>query len=96
MPGTRGASCQRIVHVTTVSRSRQYVIRLDTIVTRRYRRVMLTETDLTEEAVLRQALERSGGSTSGAGKLLGVSRMTVWRRMKKYGIEIKRVVDRAA
>jgi two-component system, NtrC family, response regulator HydG len=39
-------------------------------------------------AVLRQA----GGNQSKAAKLLGVSRVTVWKRMKKYGIDIKQDV----
>ena len=44
-----------------------------------------------EEQQLRIALALAKGSTSKAGELLGVSRMTVWRRMKKYGIELQRV-----
>lgn len=59
---------------------------LDTTVTRRYRRHM---TD--EERHLREALEAANGSPTGAARILGVTRMTVWRRMKKYGVEIKRV-----
>ena len=53
-------------------------------------------TDLTEESVLREALERANGSPGRAAQLLGVSRMTVWRRMRKFGIEVKRVIDKAA
>jgi transcriptional regulator of acetoin/glycerol metabolism len=49
-----------------------------------------------EERELRRALTEAEGSPTKAGVLLGVTRMTVHRRMKKYGIEIKRVVDRAA
>ncbi len=55
-----------------------------------------TVPDLTEESVLRQALQRADGSTTRAAELLGVSRMTVWRRMKRYGIELKRVIDSPA
>jgi transcriptional regulator of acetoin/glycerol metabolism len=44
-----------------------------------------------EERQLREALSRADGSPTRAAELLGVTRMTVWRRMKKYGIEIKRV-----
>jgi transcriptional regulator of acetoin/glycerol metabolism len=49
-----------------------------------------------EERQLREALAVADGSPTRAAALLGVSRVTVHRRMKKYGIEIKRVVDRAA
>ena len=49
-----------------------------------------------EERQLREALGAADGSPTRAGVILGVSRMTVHRRMKKYGIEIKRVIDRAA
>lgn len=38
--------------------------------------------------VLRQA----GGNQSKAAKMLGVSRVTVWKRMKKFGIDIKQDV----
>ena len=38
--------------------------------------------------VLRQA----GGNQSEAARMLGVSRVTVWKRMKKYGIDIKQDV----
>ena len=44
-----------------------------------------------EERALRDALARADGSPSKAAKLLGCSRMTVWRRMQKYGISLKRV-----
>jgi len=49
-----------------------------------------------EERRLREALTEADGSPTKAAVLLGVSRMTVHRHMKKYGIEIKRVIDRAA
>lgn len=35
-----------------------------------------------------QALTKTGGNQSEAGRLLGVSRVTVWKRMKKYGIHV--------
>ena len=56
----------------------------------------VTISDLTEESVLRQALQRADGSPTRTAELLGVSRMTVWRRMKRYGIELKRVIDSPA
>jgi len=46
-----------------------------------------------EERHLREALGAADGSPTRAALLLGVSRMTVHRRMKKFGVEIKRVVD---
>jgi len=49
-----------------------------------------------EELQLRKALAISEGSPSKAAEVLGVSRMTVWRRMKKYGITVERIVKKAA
>jgi len=37
-----------------------------------------------------EALEQSGGNQSRAAMILGVSRVTVWNRMKKYGINFSR------
>lgn len=37
-----------------------------------------------------QALEETGGNRTRAAALLGVSRVTVWKRMKKYGIGLNR------
>jgi two-component system, NtrC family, response regulator HydG len=44
-----------------------------------------------EERQLREALETADGSPTKAAALLGVTRVTVHRRMKKYGIQIKRI-----
>ena len=44
-----------------------------------------------EERALREALTLAEGSPSKAAKILGCSRMTVWRRMKRYGIAVKRI-----
>lgn len=35
-----------------------------------------------------EALKSTGGNQSEAAKILGVSRITVWKRLKKYGIKI--------
>jgi transcriptional regulator of acetoin/glycerol metabolism len=35
------------------------------------------------------ALELAGGNRSQAARILGVSRVTVWNRMKRFGIDIK-------
>jgi PAS domain S-box-containing protein len=40
------------------------------------------------------ALVQTGGNQSAAARLLGVSRGTVWNRMRKYGIDPKRIPDR--
>jgi two-component system, NtrC family, response regulator HydG len=43
-----------------------------------------TDGDLKTE--LLEALERSGGNQTRAAQILGVKRITVWRRMNKYGL----------
>ena len=40
-----------------------------------------------EEERICQALHLSGGNKGKAAKLLGIDRSTLWRRMKKYGLE---------
>jgi two-component system, NtrC family, response regulator HydG len=49
-----------------------------------------------EEGVRRslviEALRSCHGNVTQAAKLLGVSRVTVWNRMKRYGIDMKRIV----
>ncbi len=42
--------------------------------------------DLDEKVALTEALRLSKGNKTEAAKILGVHRMTVWNRMKKYGI----------
>jgi len=44
--------------------------------------------ELDEKAALLEALRLSHGNKTEAAKLLGVHRMTVWNRMRKYGIRI--------
>ena len=39
-----------------------------------------------EERALRQALQDAGGNRAAAAEALGVSRSTLWRRMRKYGV----------
>ena len=39
-----------------------------------------------EESLVREAVERSGGNISAAAKLLGISRPTLYAKMKKYNI----------
>lgn len=45
-----------------------------------------------ERLELLEALERSNGNQSQAAKILGVSRVTVWNRMKRYNLQSKRKI----
>jgi len=45
---------------------------------------------LSERDILVEALKRSNGNQTEAGRLLGVSRVTVWKRMKKHGIKMEK------
>jgi transcriptional regulator of acetoin/glycerol metabolism len=49
-----------------------------------------------EERELVNALSATNGSAAEAAVLLGVTRQTVHRRMRKYGLTVERVVKRAA
>ena len=49
--------------------------------------------DETKRGALIQALEEAGGNQSEAARVLGISRVTVWNRMKKYNIDLKRYVE---
>ncbi len=40
------------------------------------------------------ALESTGGNQSRAAEILGISRVTVWNRMKKYGITAQKKINR--
>ena len=46
----------------------------------------------TEKDALLAALKQANGNKSEAGRILGVNRMTVWNRMKKFGIDLKKGV----
>ena len=45
-----------------------------------------TVSEAEEERLVREAVERSGGNISAAAKMLGVSRPTLYAKMKKYGL----------
>ena len=45
-----------------------------------------------EKRELLEALKKTGGNQSKAAKILGVSRVTVWNRMKRFGIDAKRII----
>jgi transcriptional regulator of acetoin/glycerol metabolism len=55
-----------------------------------------TSTTFTVDKVQKDALvdllRETGGNQSEAARRLGVSRITIWKRIKKYGINIKRDV----
>ena len=46
----------------------------------------LFRNDAEEERLVREAVERSNGNISAAAKMLGVSRPTLYAKMKKYGL----------
>ena len=48
--------------------------------------------DPTEKAALIEALRESNGNQSQAARILGINRVTVWNRMKKYGIDLKKIM----
>ena len=41
-----------------------------------------------------QALHQANGNQSAAARILGVSRVTVWKQIKKYGVTVSREVAR--
>jgi len=43
-----------------------------------------------EEEEIRKALDRTGGNQTAAARILGVSRRTLWSKVRQYGIEIKK------
>jgi len=47
----------------------------------------------TQKQDLSHALELAGGNGSEAARILGVSRVAVWNRMKRFGIDIKTKVE---
>ncbi len=50
------------------------------------------EVETDEKTALIAALREARGNQSRAAALLGVSRVTVWHRMKKYGIDVHKLV----
>ncbi len=45
-----------------------------------------------EKTALIKALRQTGGNQSKAAALLGVTRVTVWHRMKKHGIDVRKLI----
>jgi PAS domain S-box-containing protein len=48
--------------------------------------------EIAEKEALIRALRQTNGNQSQAARILGINRVTVWNRMKKYGIDLKRVL----
>ena len=48
--------------------------------------------DVTEKMSLVEALKKANGNQSQAARILGINRVTVWNRMKKYRIDLKKVL----
>ena len=53
---------------------------------------LLNRTDMQKKQLI-EALERAGGNQSRAADILGVSRVTVWNRMKKYDITAQKKIN---
>ncbi len=51
------------------------------------------QADPDEKTALLRALKKTGGNQTKAADILGVNRVTVWNRMKKYGIDIQKVMS---
>lgn len=49
--------------------------------------------DIQEREALMEALRKSRGNQSEAARILGVSRVTVWNRMRKYGLVTRKVLS---
>ena len=48
--------------------------------------ISVCHAERSEESLVREAVERCGGNISAAAKMLGVSRPTLYAKMKKYGL----------
>jgi len=46
-----------------------------------------------EKNALIDALQQTQGNQTQAARILGVNRVTVWNRMKKYGIDVKKILS---
>jgi PAS domain S-box-containing protein len=54
--------------------------------------ILFNHKDLAEKKALIEALLQSKGNQSQAARILGINRVTVWNRIKKYGIDLKKVI----
>ena len=55
---------------------------------------VVVSTSSKERQQLIDALHSAGGNQSQAARLLGINRVTVWNRMRKYGVNLKREIKR--
>ena len=46
-----------------------------------------------EKEALVEALRQTRGNQTQAARLLGINRVTVWNRMRKYGIDLNKVIS---
>lgn len=46
-----------------------------------------------EERETRRALDEAAGNVTAAARALGISKPTIYRRMERYGIQVRRVVE---
>ena len=58
-----------------------------------FRKTAAAKRKETKKAQLIEALEKTGGNQSRAAELLGVSRVTVWNRMNRFGISADRKIN---
>ncbi len=56
------------------------------------RRAPSNSKDSEEKIALIEALRKSNGNQSEAARILGVNRVTVWNRMRKHGIDLRKVL----
>ena len=54
---------------------------------------LLNRADMKKKQLI-EALESADGNQSRAADILGISRVTVWNRMKKYGITTQKKINR--
>ena len=55
----------------------------------------VADRQLTEEMLIRQTLERHGGSRTKTANELGMDRTTLWRKMRRYGIKYSHTIKPA-
>jgi transcriptional regulator with PAS, ATPase and Fis domain len=48
--------------------------------------------DPSEKEALIEALRQTKGNQTQAARILGINRVTVWNRMKKYGIDLRKIM----
>ena len=55
-------------------------------------RAATRQSDEEERKRILEALESTGGNQSEAAKILGISRVTLWKRLKAFDIQVDRKV----